>query len=514
MKENPDFQIEYGEVEDYEMEYERLNALKRLKGNVSLFARTCFPTAMKKETPPFHSEIYQTIKNPKNDRVIIAAPRGSAKSTAISLIYPLYKIGFKKSDEELFIMIISEAQQQSINFLSRIKFHLSHSQEFRDLFGDLGMRTAKKWTSTSVTLANNSRIVAVGTGQRVRGWIEGDTRPNLIIVDDFESELNANTPEARTKNRRWITEAVIPSLADEGQMIVVGTVISEDCFLFWAKDSRAWKSLWYSIIDPETGGSIWPDKFPMWRIKKIRDEYEAIGNISGFFQEYMNIPQSPDEAPFQPGYIQYHDYEYKQINGENYMYKQFNDGTEKIIPVNVYGGIDPASSLAQRADFFVIFTCGVDADNNIYEIDTLRGHINPAFQPDKIIETFKKYHHKRMKVETTAYQEALRQSVRRIMFDNNIFIPGLEKGVKPRTPKSERLLSLVPFMAKKKVFFKKGNFEAVNEFLSYPRGRNDDIMDAVWTALDGYKPAKKKNIVSADEMKEKKRRKLYNWKVF
>ena len=33
----------------------------------------------------------------------------------------------------------------------------------------------------------SSRIVAVGTGQRVRGFIEGDTRPNLIIVDDYES---------------------------------------------------------------------------------------------------------------------------------------------------------------------------------------------------------------------------------------------------------------------------------------------------------------------------------------
>ena len=37
----------------------------------------------------------------------------------------------------------------------------------------------------------------MGTGQRVRGFIEGDTRPNLIIVDDYESELNAATPEAR-----------------------------------------------------------------------------------------------------------------------------------------------------------------------------------------------------------------------------------------------------------------------------------------------------------------------------
>ena len=40
--------------------------------------------------------------------------------------------------------------------------------------------------------ANGVRIVAVGTDKEL-GFIEGDTRPTLIIVDDFESELNAFT---------------------------------------------------------------------------------------------------------------------------------------------------------------------------------------------------------------------------------------------------------------------------------------------------------------------------------
>ena len=117
-------------------------------------------------------------------------------------------------------------------------------------------------------LKNGTRIVAVGTGQRVRGFIEGDTRPNVIIVDDFESELNALTPEARTKNRKWMTEAVIPSLSDEGRIIMIGTVISEDCFLYWAKDSPAWKTLWYSIWDDDEN-SIWPQRFPKDRIMQI-----------------------------------------------------------------------------------------------------------------------------------------------------------------------------------------------------------------------------------------------------
>ena len=254
---------------DYEEQYSQMQALKKLRNNMALFGRHCFPTALRKSTPPFHKDVYSYLANDEKRRVLIAAPRGTAKSTVTTLIFPLWKLAFKTSNEDLFMVIISESQTQSINFLSRIKYHLTHSDKFADIFGDLGPNTARRWTNNDIVLANGARLIAVGTGQRVRGFIEGDTRPNLIIVDDFESELNAFTPEARAKNRKWVTEAVIPSLSDEGKIAMIGTVISEDCFLYWAKDSPAWHTLWFSIWD-EDEKSIWPERFPKSRILDIK----------------------------------------------------------------------------------------------------------------------------------------------------------------------------------------------------------------------------------------------------
>ena len=479
-------------VEDFEEQYEKTQALKKLKNNLGLFGRFCFPTALKRTTPPFHKDIYRYISDPEKKRVLIAAPRGTAKSTTTSLILPLWRAAFKTSDEEIFMVIISESQAQSINFLSRIKYHLQHSENFKAVFGDMGPNTAKRWTHTDVVLANGTRIVAVGTGQRVRGFIEGDTRPNLIIVDDFESELNAFTAEARAKNRKWMTEAVIPSLSDDGRIIMIGTVISEDCFLYWAKESVAWNVLWYSIWDEEEK-SIWPQRFPRERILAIKEEYSSVGNLTGFFQEYMNIAQAPDDAPFKPEYIKLHHYDYKKINGQPCLVMPDGDD-EKVIPVELYGGVDPASSLSSIADFFVIITIGIDADDNKYIVDLTRKRLDPAEQPRKIIDTFKKYKHKRMKIETVDYQEALRANVRKIMREENMYIPGLEKGVKPRTRKSERLISMVPIFAKGKFYFRPQDLEAQKEFLSYPRGKHDDVMDAAWTALDGARPCRHKTI--------------------
>ena len=76
------------------------------------------------------------------------------------------------------------------------------------------------------------------------------------------------------------------------------------------------------------------------------------------------------------------------------------------------------------------------------------------------------------------------------MSEENLYIPGLEAGVKPRTKKSERLLSLVPMFARKQFHFRSEDIAAQQEFLSYPKGQHDDVMDAVWTALDGAKPCR------------------------
>ena len=477
---------------------------------MALFGKHCFPTALRKSTPPFHTEVYANLADDEKRRVLIAAPRGTAKSTVTTLIYPLWKVAFKKSDEDLFIVIISESQAQSINFLSRIKYHLTHSDRFKEVFGDMGPNTARRWTHTDIVLNNGTRIVAVGTGQRVRGFIEGDTRPNLIIVDYFESELNAYTPEARAKNRKWMTEAVIPSLSDEGKIAMIGTVISEDCFLYWAKESSAWNVLWFSIWNDKEK-SIWPERFPKDRILAIKDEFYSVGNINGFYQEYMNIAQSPDDAPFQPDWIKLHSYEYKKLDGQNVIIKNEGLENEKIKPVELYTGVDPASSLSARADFFVIATIAIDNDNNKYVLDIFRDKISPAKQPQKIIDVYKKFRPRRVKVETVGYQEALRTAVREIMREEQLYIPGLESGVKPRNAKSERLLSLVPLFAKGKFYFRDEDTHAQAEFLSYPKGRHDDIMDAIWTALDGAKPCRFKEFKKLSEEDWRNPKKTLDW---
>jgi predicted phage terminase large subunit-like protein len=285
---------------------------------------------------------------------------------------------------------------------------------------------------------------------------------------------------------------------------------AEDCFLCWAKESSAWHVLWFSIWN-DNEESIWPERFPKERILSIKEEFKSVGNINGFFQEYMNIAQSPDDAPFQPKWIKIHSYDYKRIQGQNCLVKNYGEENEIIKPVEVYIGVDPASSLSARADYFVITALGIDNENNKYIIDIYRSRISPAEQPKLIIDYYKKYRPRRVKIETVGYQEALRTGVREIMKEEELYIPGLEAGVKPRNAKSERLLSLVPLFAKGKFYFRAEDTHAQGEFLSYPKGKHDDIMDSVWTALDGAKPCRKKDFKKLSEDEWKHPKKSLDW---
>lgn len=513
-----------------EKQFEILKLYEGLKNDMAYFGRFCFPTAIKKETPAFHKEVYKALNNRALRRILVGAPRGTAKSTIDSLVYPAHRIAFKERDEDIFIVIISESQAQAVNFLSRLKYHLSSSQTFHELFGNLGEATAVRWTNNDIVLANGARVLAIGTGQRLRGFIEKDVRPTDIIIDDFESEKNAATPEARTKNREWMQNAVIPSLDDGGRIVFVGTPISEDCFMYWARGDvkddgddkyrTPWHVLWYSICEdidklysePENKKNLlWPDKFPAERVKEIIAEYENLCNMHGFYQEYMCIAQDPATAPFKADWIKYHGGELVYKDKRPYLLFK-RGGEQDYVPITIYHGVDPASSLSSTADYFVVATVGIDENDNKYVISITRGRFDPADQPDILLDVWDKMPGRRMKIETVAYQEALRSFLRKKLNETGKYIPGLESGVKSRTPKSERLFSLAPVMKAGRFYFRRDmDREAVSEFLSYPRGKHDDIMDAIWTALDGAKFVSHGGVYAETGKLEKKA--IYSWKV-
>src|SRR5260221_11424634 len=81
-------------------------------------------------TPSCHLE-WRELCCSKYKRVAIAAPRGHAKSTAITKVYTLASVLFR---DQRFVLIISDTYKQADFFLQSIKSELHTNKTLLELF--------------------------------------------------------------------------------------------------------------------------------------------------------------------------------------------------------------------------------------------------------------------------------------------------------------------------------------------------------------------------------------------
>jgi hypothetical protein len=154
-------------------------------------------------------------------RVAIAAPRGHAKSTAITKCYTLAATLFRTAD---YILIVSDTYNQACLFLGEIKRELIQNQDLVDLFelkkDEDGNTVLEMDRENDIIVAfkdgHQFRITALGSEQKVRGLLWNGRRPNLIVGDDLENDEIVMNPERRDKFKQWIQNALLPCLVRKG----------------------------------------------------------------------------------------------------------------------------------------------------------------------------------------------------------------------------------------------------------------------------------------------------------
>ena len=99
--------------------------LKRMYLDFFFFAKFIFGDEtqpmnyhVRSESRDFHRKVVNTLmKLESGKKLAVVAPRGHAKTTLVSLLYPLHRILF---GEERFILLISESEMQSKYLLEAI----------------------------------------------------------------------------------------------------------------------------------------------------------------------------------------------------------------------------------------------------------------------------------------------------------------------------------------------------------------------------------------------------------
>jgi len=449
----------------------------KLSKNMIMFGRVVMSNMFSAASPDFHYKIAESLVDDSQKQVNIIAPRGHAKSSIVGGVYPLFHI-MNDSGAKL-IVLVSRTQDHAIKLLGTIKDTIEYSETFRQIYGYWGQHSAKQWSKTEIELKDGSMIICKGTGQQLRGIKVGSQRPTLIIVDDPEDENNTKTAEAMEQNLRWLLQSAVPSLdPQKGKIIVIGTPQHQRCLVEILKQMEGWVNMHFSP-DLDNKKALWEEWQPINKLLQKKKELESIGRSSVFYREYMCQIVGDEDQLFQQSYIQYHNYTLKIDNADNHY---LTDG-EKEIPVNVFMGVDPASSVRKTADYSVIMPVAVDENNNRYILQYYRQRATPMQLAESIIEYFKLFKPVKVRVESVGYQEMLREYLRQRCDEEKIFISGLEIKENPRTSKSSRLETMQPYFAQKKMFMLKSMEELKDELLLYPRGKHDDLLDGLFYAM-------------------------------
>lgn len=469
-------------IQQYVAQLEAYNKLLFQKSKENLYIFNKFVLGVEKnkqQLVPFHKELCTFVTDNQKKKKLILIPRSHLKSTLITIGYSLQRI---VTNPNIRILILNATWQMAVDFLTEIKRHLTSNEKLIELFGDLAANP-EEWSQDRITLKR--------TDQNIKGptvWATGvdsnlvGSHPDLIILDDVQNRDNVNSREQVEKVILRYKDA-LDLLEPGGNLIVIGTRWTEGDIYSWLMDKDQGALASYDVMikkayegNIETGegfSSLWPDKFSQ---KELLTRLHEKGWYE-FSSQYLNNPVPSEDADFKKEWFMYYDI-------EEYRGKEMRT----ILT------IDPAISIEKSADYTAMAVTGIDSFSNLFIKDIVRKKMKPSEIIDTIFTLNELWHPQMIVLETIAYQKALAYALRDEMNRRRRYLPIYEINQHEKS-KDQRIRGLQPIYMNKKIYHRKTHPLTPyleEELMTFPRGRHDDIIDALSMSLDFLVPPRPK----------------------
>lgn len=506
---------------------------EKCRHNIALFSMLFFPHHVIPSVgvPDFHQEMHKLTEDRSNKFILIIAPRGFAKTTRVLFIDTLHDIAY---NNERFIILTSGTSDLAETYLWKIKFELESNELYRAAYGDF--TTKSKWTQGEILLSNGLRIVAKGSGKRIRGITHGQYRPTKIIVDDPEDAESSYSEREREKIQDWFDRDVCFSLSEgaggqiAGRVVVVGTIVHNDCLVANLQKDTRFKQLFYQAIIQKDGKeeSLWPEFKPLASLLEEKAAYEERGKLHKWMMERMNISLTQEDRLVRESDLREWDGSFKHEKGLSSI--EWND---LVIPVEVVTAVDLASSDSKDSDFSVIMTTGMDAGRNLYVIDYWKKReINSFHLLVMLLLHVGRFRPSFLAIETVSYQKTFANMFTYLRSDReklkailemeevsdediqlvmNTWLPPVIEVKHTKIRKEDRIKGTLqtPYRMHH-IFHRPFMHELKKEALAYPQVRHDDLVDTEemcyahshGAALDMVKVEKKEMPVDAYTMRD------------
>jgi hypothetical protein len=340
---------------------------------------------------PFHREWQQLLAPEGPARVLIGAPRESAKSSQMAVARVLWELG---RNPELRVKIVSATEELAGSLVAEIQRHIERNARLQRVFPGLRPSASGPWTRGELlvqrrSLAKDASVVGHGM---LSSGVGG--RADLVVFDDVCDYRNAvQQAGLREQIKQAFYEIWLNLLGPTGRAVYVATVWHERDLTMELKAHAEWMKWWRPARDEVTGEPLWPDR---WDAEALARREREIG-ARAFARQFLLRPVSDEELTFPP--------EVMQACEED----SFVPGRMEVASSwPRYAGVDLAASLGQKASWTVMLTAAVDPKTQRrYPLEIVRKRQNFPATIEMILEQWRRHRPDLVYVESNAFQQAV-----------------------------------------------------------------------------------------------------------
>lgn len=403
----------------------------------------------------YQFEMMRLAMDEKIKLLCILAFRGSAKTTILSQVFPIWLV---LCNNKKFVLIISKSAGTAKLFLENIKIELESNELLKNDFWLGKINSIFRKTQINIF---DSIIKVANINTSLRGLKRWKYRPDLIICDDIEDIESVQTLGLKEKLYTWFKKEVLTLGGENTKIIFLWNYLSKESLLNTIiGEIKDWEILWeyrkYPIIDLK-GNILWSSKYTSEDLEKLRD---SIWDNKAWYHEYL-LTWTPNSI--------------NPIKREDFIY--FKDevpldikwpkASWVYIDFNTWWGKKEKSLVIKAATFWINFHTKYYIYNNFsYERLTKNQIIEKYDNLKQNLVTKRKWiYGYKNKFPTDLYNALIHRDITKwILFKRNESNPFKEKEILNYNEKFELLIDLIK---NKIIVFQEWTNIIINEILEY-----------------------------------------------
>lgn len=413
-----------------------------------------------------HSDIEAHLKAGKKFN-LIEIPRDHLKSSVITIPWAIQQV---LRNPNIRILIANAVWDNARKFLRSIQQYMGKGSTLAHVFGPF---ESDLWNADEMVIRQRTmNLVAPTITTTGIEKFQTSQHYDLIIADDLHGLGNIETDNSRQKVKDYFNSLFDLLDKKNGRMVVIGTPWHQDDLYATLEGKGHWHLFKRDIFGndltrkdiPYTEKTLlFPEKMTheiVADLRKNKDSYT-------FSSQYLLNPIDESTSLFKKSMIRY----YEEADVQKGL--------------SLFLSVDPAISQKSSADFTAMMVCGKDRNGRIYVRDRVREKAPPDQIVKIIFDLIEKWKLTRIGIETYGFQMALKYAVQAEQRRRNKYFV-IEEMKKPKEFQNKQVFisRLQPLFEQGLIYLRHDMTDVVEELLSFPRGRHDDLLDALAFQLD------------------------------